>query len=167
MAPSQKASVANCLHRKPSKNISRIKRAFPAKKESQKKSITSPAKSNTGQERCLNVYKGKFNFICNTRNLIAAHSACSDAYNQSRFCVVKVNFLRLDCNFRPKVLVVREKGIFGIDKINMMWKYRLMARPLRIQYPGAYYHVMNRGNRREDIFITDTDRSRFVAVFGR
>ena len=37
-----------------------------------------------------------------------------------------------------------------------------MARPLRIQYPGAYYHVMNRGNRREDIFITDTDRSRFV-----
>jgi REP element-mobilizing transposase RayT len=37
-----------------------------------------------------------------------------------------------------------------------------MARPLRIQYPGAYYHVMNRGNRREDIFVDDTDRSRFV-----
>ncbi|NOQ66074.1 MAG: hypothetical protein GQ556_02505 [Desulfobacterales bacterium] len=37
-----------------------------------------------------------------------------------------------------------------------------MARPLRIQYPGAYYHVMNRGNRSEDIFITDTDRSKFV-----
>jgi len=37
-----------------------------------------------------------------------------------------------------------------------------MARPLRIQYPGAYYHVMNRGNRRENIFITDTDRSGFV-----
>ena len=37
-----------------------------------------------------------------------------------------------------------------------------MARPLRIQYPGACYHVMNRGNRREDIFVTDTDRSRFV-----
>jgi hypothetical protein len=34
-----------------------------------------------------------------------------------------------------------------------------MARPLRIQYPGAYYHVMNRGNRREDIFINDTDRN--------
>jgi REP element-mobilizing transposase RayT len=33
-----------------------------------------------------------------------------------------------------------------------------MARPLRIQYPDAYYHVMNRGNRREDIFITDQDR---------
>ncbi|UCE53743.1 MAG: hypothetical protein JSV31_31650 [Desulfobacterales bacterium] len=35
-----------------------------------------------------------------------------------------------------------------------------MSRPLRIQYPGAYYHVMNRGNRREDIFINETDRSR-------
>ena len=37
-----------------------------------------------------------------------------------------------------------------------------MARPLRIQYPGAYYHVMNRGNRREDIFITDQDRKGFL-----
>ncbi len=37
-----------------------------------------------------------------------------------------------------------------------------MARPLRIQYPGACYHVMNRGNKSEDIFITDTDRRKFV-----
>ena len=37
-----------------------------------------------------------------------------------------------------------------------------MVRPLRIQYPGAYYQVMNRGNRREDIFVTDADRLRFV-----
>ena len=38
-----------------------------------------------------------------------------------------------------------------------------MARPLRIEYPGAYYHVMNRGNRREDIFLTDKDRKVFLA----
>ena len=37
-----------------------------------------------------------------------------------------------------------------------------MARPLRIEYPGAYYHVMNRGNRREDIFLTDNDRKVFL-----
>ncbi len=37
-----------------------------------------------------------------------------------------------------------------------------MARPLRINYPGAYYHVMNRGNRREDIFVTDNDRKAFL-----
>jgi REP element-mobilizing transposase RayT len=29
-----------------------------------------------------------------------------------------------------------------------------MARPLRIQYPGAYYHVMNRGNSRQEIFLS-------------
>jgi len=36
-----------------------------------------------------------------------------------------------------------------------------MARPLRLQYPGAYYHVMNRGNRREDLFVADQDRKVF------
>jgi hypothetical protein len=29
---------------------------------------------------------------------------------------------------------------------------RRMARKLRIQYPGAIYHVMNRGDRQEPIF---------------
>jgi hypothetical protein len=27
-----------------------------------------------------------------------------------------------------------------------------MSRPLRIEYPGTWYHVMNRGRRGEDIF---------------
>jgi REP element-mobilizing transposase RayT len=30
-----------------------------------------------------------------------------------------------------------------------------MARPLRIEYPGAYYHVINRGNNQEKIFKTN------------
>ncbi len=30
-----------------------------------------------------------------------------------------------------------------------------MARPLRIEYLGAYYHVMNRGRPRRNIFIED------------
>ena len=29
-----------------------------------------------------------------------------------------------------------------------------MARPLRIEYPGAYYHVINRGNNQEKIYLT-------------
>jgi REP element-mobilizing transposase RayT len=41
--------------------------------------------------------------------------------------------------------------------------YRVpMARKLRIQYPGAIYHVMNRGDRREVIFADDQDRQRFL-----
>jgi len=37
-----------------------------------------------------------------------------------------------------------------------------MARKVRIQYPGAVYHVMSRGDRREDIFLSDRDRYRFL-----
>ena len=39
-----------------------------------------------------------------------------------------------------------------------------MARALRIEYPGAIYHVMNRGDRREPIFRDDTDQRRFLAT---
>ncbi len=35
-----------------------------------------------------------------------------------------------------------------------------MARPLRIQYPGALYHVMSRGNERRAIVRDDADRQR-------
>ena len=37
-----------------------------------------------------------------------------------------------------------------------------MARKLRLEYAGAIYHVMNRGDRREPIFQDDPDRKRFV-----
>jgi putative transposase len=36
-----------------------------------------------------------------------------------------------------------------------------MPRQPRIQYPGAIYHVMNRGDRREDIVLDNADRRRF------
>ncbi len=39
-----------------------------------------------------------------------------------------------------------------------------MTRPLRIQYPGAWYHIMNRGRRREDIFSTNQDYIAFIEV---
>ena len=37
-----------------------------------------------------------------------------------------------------------------------------MVRPLRIEYPGAWYHVACRGNRRSRIFGDDKDRLRFL-----
>ena len=39
-----------------------------------------------------------------------------------------------------------------------------MSRPLRIEYPGAWYHVMNRGRRSEDIFPGNGDYDRFVEL---
>ena len=37
-----------------------------------------------------------------------------------------------------------------------------MARSIRIEFPGAFYHVMARGNRREVIFKDDEDRRFFL-----
>jgi len=37
-----------------------------------------------------------------------------------------------------------------------------MARPLRIEFPGAAYHVTSRGNAQQAIFIADEDRGQFL-----
>ena len=37
-----------------------------------------------------------------------------------------------------------------------------MARPIRIEYPGAVYHVICRGNNRQVIFRDDADRKRYL-----
>ncbi len=42
-----------------------------------------------------------------------------------------------------------------------------MARPLRIELAGGLYHVTSRGDRREDIFIDDQDRRRWLQIFGQ
>jgi REP element-mobilizing transposase RayT len=39
-----------------------------------------------------------------------------------------------------------------------------MPRPLRIQFPGAVYHVMNRGNGRQAIFADAADARLFMAL---
>ena len=41
-----------------------------------------------------------------------------------------------------------------------------MARKLRVQFPGAVYHVINRGDRREPIFLCDKDREPFLQTLG-
>ena len=41
-----------------------------------------------------------------------------------------------------------------------------MARALRIEYPGAIYHVRSRGDHREPIFSDETDRQRLIETLG-
>lgn len=41
-----------------------------------------------------------------------------------------------------------------------------MARPLRIEFAGALYHVTSRGNARQPIFLDDSDRRRFLEQLG-
>lgn len=42
-----------------------------------------------------------------------------------------------------------------------------MARPLRIEYDGALYHVTSRGNERKPIFKDDTDQDLFLDTFSQ
>ena len=37
-----------------------------------------------------------------------------------------------------------------------------MPRKLRVEYPGAMYHVMSRGDRCENIYLDDVDRQDFL-----
>jgi len=37
-----------------------------------------------------------------------------------------------------------------------------MARPIRIEYPGALYHVISRGNDHHDLYLDDQDRQKFL-----
>ncbi|MEI6785069.1 MAG: hypothetical protein WCQ21_29580 [Verrucomicrobiota bacterium] len=39
-----------------------------------------------------------------------------------------------------------------------------MTRKLRIEYPGAMYHRMSRGDRREKIFLDDVNRQQFLKM---
>ena len=42
-----------------------------------------------------------------------------------------------------------------------------MARPLRIEYEGAFYHVISRRNLRGDIFFDDKDKERFLEILNK
>ena len=42
-----------------------------------------------------------------------------------------------------------------------------VTRPLRIEFEGALYHLMARGNARSDIFVDDEDRQVFIDNVGR
>jgi len=42
-----------------------------------------------------------------------------------------------------------------------------MARPLRLEFPGAFYHLTSRGNRQESIFLDDGDRRSFLDLLGK
>ncbi len=41
-----------------------------------------------------------------------------------------------------------------------------MGRPLRIEFPGACYHLINRGNYRQDLFAAEGAAKAFVRTLG-
>jgi hypothetical protein len=57
---------------------------------------------------------------------------------------------------------VNEIVMFPFTSRGSLCEPGFMARKLRIQYPGAMYHVMNRGDRREAIFEDDEGWQRLL-----
>ncbi len=50
----------------------------------------------------------------------------------------------------------------GLASPHFIWYDQLMSRPLRIEYNGAVYHITSRGNARQNIFLDDEDKKRFL-----
>ena len=42
-----------------------------------------------------------------------------------------------------------------------------MSRPLRLELAGGLYHITSRGDRREEIYVDDTDRNKWLELFGQ
>jgi hypothetical protein len=57
-------------------------------------------------------------------------------------------------------------SVLTIDTSGPRWQPSEAPRKLRIQYPGAVYDALNRGDRREAIFKDDQDRERFLITLG-
>jgi len=61
--------------------------------------------------------------------------------------------------------VLKEKGVKSIvDSFIRCFYSVVMARPLRIEFPGAVYHVMNRGEAQRQVFRDQEDYQEFVKV---
>ena len=43
----------------------------------------------------------------------------------------------------------------------------VMSRPWRIEFRGALYHVLSRGNEQGDVFLDDEDRNDFISLMGK
>ena len=76
-----------------------------------------------------------------------------------------MNYLFLD----TKIHIYIDANLFSTSsartfppKLNLM--IERMSRPLRIEYEGAWYHVMNRGSDRKAIFIKDEHRLLFLEL---
>ena len=42
-----------------------------------------------------------------------------------------------------------------------------MTRPLRVEYPGAFYHIYSRGNAGEKVFKGKGDKVKFLEYIGK
>ena len=56
-------------------------------------------------------------------------------------------------------------GFGPLNYSNCMLCFFIMTRPLRLEYPGAVYHVMSRGDNKQKVFLNEHDRRRFLEIY--
>ena len=54
-----------------------------------------------------------------------------------------------------------------LDFVLIIYFNNFVARQLRLEFPGAIYHITSRGNARQDIFLDDEDRRNFLNLIGK
>src|SRR5437773_12293034 len=64
--------------------------------------------------------------------------------------------------YKHKRVINVNGSVLSIDKYEPAGSFVHMARKLRVEYEGAIYHVMNRGDRREAVFRDAADRELFL-----
>jgi len=62
---------------------------------------------------------------------------------------------------------VKKGSVKSIDKYFGLSEDIAAMRKLRLEYPGAIYHVINRGDRREAIFADESDRKLFLETLSQ
>ncbi|MYL51697.1 hypothetical protein GLV98_19790 [Halobacillus litoralis] len=66
----------------------------------------------------------------------------------------------------PHVRLREKEDLIGICRIVFYIKFHegvvLLARKKRFWFPGAIFHITARGNRRQNIFLNDTDRVSYL-----
>ena len=67
----------------------------------------------------------------------------------------------------PNHLAIKHLSMDIYTAFGRMRGLWLLARKLRVRYPGAMYHVMSRGDRRDAIFENDDDRRLFLETLGQ
>ena len=69
--------------------------------------------------------------------------------------------------FKKRVLTRGSGSRFGVRSCNIIFclvQINIMVRSLRLEFPGAIYHITSRGNAREDIFLDEADRKIFLSI---
>jgi putative transposase len=54
--------------------------------------------------------------------------------------------------------------VLTLDTKSRFYYPIVVGRPLRIEYPGALYHITSRGNERKKIFLEDADKIKFLEI---